>query len=90
MHALNYYLTHRLVTSRKQMEQGAPIPIASMTEQIDAPGFGLEALLQKVGGDQREIDPKAIDYELHNATRILLDDEHVLMAFKAGRDTSCL
>ncbi|CAB9498071.1 Pfam:DUF1696 [Seminavis robusta] len=88
MNALNYYLSHRLVTSRMQMEQGAPIPMDGMTQHFDKPGFGFEGLLQVVGGDQREIDPKAIDHELHTSTRVLLDDEHVLMAFKAGRDTS--
>jgi hypothetical protein len=90
MTALNYYLSHRLIMSKKQMELGAPIPMEAMTQQFDKPGFGFEALLQKVGGDQREIDPKAIDIELHSSTKVLLDDEHVLMAFKAGRDTSCL
>lgn len=88
MTALNYYLSHRLIMSRKQMEKGAPIPIQSMTQQFDQPGFGFEGFLQVVGGDQREIDPAAIDHELHSSTKILLDDEKVLMAFKAGRDTS--
>jgi hypothetical protein len=88
MNVLNWYLSHRLVISREQMEQGAPIPSEMMTTNFDAPGFGLEGLLQKIGGDQREIDPKAIDQELHGSTRILMDDEHVLLAFKAGRDTS--
>jgi hypothetical protein len=90
MTALNYYLSHRLIMSKRQMEQGAPIPINAMTQQFDKPSFGFEALLQKLGGDQREIDPEAVDHELHNSTKVLLDDEHVLMAFKAGRDTSCL
>jgi len=90
MTALNYYLSHRLVTSKKQMEMGAPIPIKSMTGHFGKPSFGFESLLQKVGGDQREIDPQEIDRELHTSTKILLDDEHVLMSFKAGRDTSCL
>ena len=90
MTALNYYLSHRLVMSRQKMERGAPIPIQSMTGNFEKPSMGFEALLQKLGGDQREVDPEAIDHELRTSTKILLDDEHVLMAFKAGRDTSCL
>ena len=90
MTALNFYLSHRLIASKKQMEQGAPIPMDAMTQHFDKPSFGFESLLQKLGGDQREVDPKAIDDELHTSTKVLLDDEHVLMAFKAGRDTSCL
>lgn len=90
MNVLNWYLSHRLVISREQMEQGAPIPTEMMTTHFDAPGVGLEGLFQVVGGDQREIDPKAVDHELHTSTRVLMDDEHVLLAFKAGRDSSLL
>jgi hypothetical protein len=59
----------------------------AMTNQMDRPG-GFERLFQWLGGDQRELDPAAIDAELHSSTRVLLDDEKVLMAFKAGRDTT--
>jgi hypothetical protein len=90
MHKLNWYLSHRLVISREQMEQGAPIPAELMTTNFDPPGVGLEGLIQLVGGDKREIDPKALDQELHGSTKMLMEDEHVLMAFKAGRDTSAL
>lgn len=88
MNVLNWYLSHRLIISREQMEIGAPIPTELMTTNFDPPGFGLEGMIQLIGGDQREIDPKALDEQLHGATKMLMDDEHVLMAFKAGRDTS--
>jgi hypothetical protein len=69
------------------MDPGAPIAMEAMTNECERPS-GFERLLQWLGGDQRELDPKAIDAELHSTTRILLDDEKVLMAFKAGRDMS--
>jgi len=61
--------------------------MVGLTNQIECPG-GPERLFQWLGSDQRELDPKAMNQELHTATRILLDDEKVLMAFRAGRDTT--
>lgn len=58
-----------------------------MTTQHVQPS-GLENLFQWIGGNQRELDANAINEVLHTSTRILLDDEKALMAFKAGRDSS--
>jgi hypothetical protein len=58
-----------------------------LTNKFEHPS-GFERLFQWHGGDQRELDPKAMDQELHTSTKILLDGEKVLIAFKAGRDTS--
>jgi hypothetical protein len=86
MNVLNYYLSRRLLLIHK-MEPGTTIPLDALTQEHARPG-GFERLFQWLGGDQRELDPAAIDLELHTSTKILLDDEKVLMAFKAGRDTS--
>jgi hypothetical protein len=86
MHALNYYLSRRLLLIHK-MKPGQEIPLDAMTQQFDRPD-GLERLVQWLGGNQRELDPAEIDRELHTSTKILLDDEKVLMAFKAGRDST--
>jgi hypothetical protein len=86
MNVLNYYLSRRLLLQNK-MDVGAPIPLEGLTEQFAAP-TGIEKLWQQLGGDQRELDTKEIDRELHTSTQILLDDEKVLMAFKAGRDVT--
>lgn len=86
MSVLNYYLSRRLLLIHK-MEPGTPIPLDGLTQQFDRPD-GLERLFQWVGGNQRELDPAEIDRELHTSTKILLDDEKVLMAFKAGRDST--
>jgi hypothetical protein len=69
------------------MDPGAPIPLDGLTKDFARPG-GFERLWQCVGGDQRELDAHAIDVEMHSSTQVLLDDEHVLMAFKAGRDST--
>jgi hypothetical protein len=86
MNELNYYLSKRLLLLNK-MDVGAPIPLDGLTDEFKRPG-GVERLFQWLGGDQRELDPEALDSELHTTTRILLDDEKVLMAFKAGRDST--
>jgi hypothetical protein len=86
MNTLNYYLSRRLLLLKKA-EVGAPIPLEGMTIQQAEPQ-GLENLVQWIGGNQRELDANAVDQMLHTSTPILLDDEKVLMAFKAGRDTS--
>lgn len=88
MNVMNWYLAHRLIVAKEEMREAAPFAPELLTTDFDAPGFGFDKLLEKLGGDQREIDPKAIDMELHSSTRILMDDEHVLLAFKAGRDSS--
>ena len=87
MNMLNYYLSRRLLLVNKTEAGGAPIPLNPMTVQQADP-TGLENIMQWLGGNQREIDATAMDEVLHTSTKILLDDEKVLMAFKAGRDTS--
>lgn len=86
LNELNYYLSRRLLLLNK-VDPGAPIPMEHLTEQFERPS-GFERMLQWIGGDNRELDPNKMDHELHTSTHILLDDEKVLMAFKAGRDTT--
>lgn len=45
-------------------------------------------MFQWLGSDQREIDPTELNVEFQTNIKILLDDETVLMAFKAGRDVN--
>jgi len=83
---LKYYLSQRIIQGDK-LEFGAPIGLDALTVQSPDPR-GFERLFQWLGEDQRELDPTELDVEFHTNTRILLDDEKVLMAFKAGRDVS--
>ena len=69
------------------LERGAPIGLDALTSQSPDPQ-GFERLAQWLGSDQRELDPTELDTEFHTNTKILLDDEKVLMAFKAGRDVT--
>jgi hypothetical protein len=70
-----------------KLELGAPIDLVALTSASPDPK-GFERLFQWLGGDQRELDPNELDHEFHTNTKILLDDEKCLMAFKAGRDVS--
>jgi len=82
---LKYYLSKRIVEINK-LERGELVP-AFLTG--DAPSSGaIERLFQWLGDDQRELDPTELNTEFHSNTKILLDDEYILMAFKAGRDVS--
>lgn len=70
-----------------KLERGAPIGLDALTSASPDPQ-GFERLFQWLGSDQRELDPTELDVEFHTNIRILLDDEKVLMAFKAGRDVT--
>lgn len=86
INAVNYYLSRRLLLINK-MEVGAPIPLNDHAD-FSRPSSTFGKILEYIGSDQGEIDPAAVDAELHTATPILLEDEKVLLAFKAGRDMS--
>ena len=70
-----------------KLEHGAPIGLDALTSASPDPQ-GFERLFQWLGSDQRELDPTELDVEFHTNTKILLDEEKVLMAFKAGRDVT--
>jgi hypothetical protein len=86
MNALNYYLSRRLLLINK-MEVGAPIPLTNNAD-FSRPTSTFGKMLEYLGSDQGEIDPAAVDRELHSGSPVLLEDEKVLLAFKAGRDMS--
>lgn len=83
---LKYYLSRRIMDIYK-LERGAQIDLQHLTGASPDPQ-GFERLFQWLGGDQRELDPRELDIEFHTNTKILLDDEKCLMAFKAGRDVT--
>jgi Bacterial PH domain len=84
LYKLKYYLSRRIMDISK-LERGAPIDWVHLTGASPDPK-GFERLFQWLGSDQRELDPTELDLEFHTNTRILLDDEKCLMAFKGGRD----
>eukprot|EP00980_Cylindrotheca_fusiformis_P028777 scaffold22642_cov134-Cylindrotheca_fusiformis.AAC.32 len=86
MNALNYYLSRRLLLLSK-MEVGAQIPLTTGGD-YSRPTSTFGKMLEYLGSDQSEIDPATVDRELHSGSPVLLEDERVLLAFKAGRDIS--
>jgi hypothetical protein len=74
---LKYYLSRRIMDIGN-LELGAPIPMDSLTESMPDPK-GFERLFQWLGSDQRELDPAELDLEFHTNTKILLDDEKILV-----------
>ncbi|CAJ1964335.1 unnamed protein product [Cylindrotheca closterium] len=86
INALNYYMSRRLLLINK-MEVGTPIPM-STGSNYSRPTSMFGKMLEYVGSDQSEIDASVVDQALHAGTPILLEDERVLLAFKAGRDMS--
>lgn len=86
MFKLKYYLSRRIIDINK-LERGASIGLDALTSSSPDPQ-GFERLFQWLGGDQRELDPTELDIEFHTNTKILFDEEKVLMAFKAGRDVT--
>lgn len=83
---LKYYLSRRIIEISR-LERGAPVPTDFLTG--NAPDSGaVRRLFEWLGNDQRELNPSELNHEFHTSTKILLDDENILMAFKAGRDVS--
>eukprot|EP00536_Pseudo-nitzschia_multiseries_P003693 jgi/Psemu1/236933/estExt_Genewise1.C_580034 len=56
----------------------------ALTEDIS----GYSIILSWLGNDQYEFDPSELDREFHTTTKILMEDEKILMAFKAAREIS--
>lgn len=80
---LKRYLSQRILKASADsasLEALPPPPSLEPNESLMANFFSYFT------NNQRAIDPKAIDDKLHNDTPLLLDDERVVMAFKAGRD----
>ena len=83
---LKHYLSRRII-DKGDLDFGAPIGLEALTgASPDRNHF--EHLLQWLGKDQTELDVSGLNQEFHYRTKILLNDETVLMAFKGGRDVT--
>jgi hypothetical protein len=80
---LKRYLNARLLTTERGMRVPAGLMVASPK------AHGMDELLSTLGNDQRVIDANELDTFLRTNLDVLLDDENVVMGFKAGRDISC-
>jgi len=81
---LKRYLNTRLLATERGMKVPTGLLAAAKKEK------GMSKLMSKFGGDQRVIDADELNAALHDKNvKVLLDNENVVMAFKAGRDISC-
>jgi hypothetical protein len=81
---LKKYLGQRLLGKSPNL----PISIPMSSIMVSQEEKGFEKFLSRIGNDRRAIDHTELNRELHTNLPILLDDENVVMAFKAGRDVT--
>lgn len=62
------------------------VPIPSTTLDLTPPG-AMEKMLGSLTGNAKEIDPAEVEASLRGDVNMLQTDEHVALAYKAGRDT---
>lgn len=78
------YLSQRCLKACDALANVMPIPPHKVSSQEEK---GLDKLLSKLGDDQRVVDPTEMNTFLHTQVPILLDNETIVMAFKAvGKD----
>ena len=82
------YLATRCAQIGTDSSQLSAVPIAPEVLSASPP----DAIEQFLGwlGDARQIDPAVLDQQLHTINPVLLDSEHAVMGFTAGRDTLVL
>jgi len=81
--ALKRYLNARLLAT----ERGFKVPTGLLAAAPKEHGMG--KIMSTFGDDQRTIDAQELETHLRTTIDVLLDDENVVMAFKAGRDITC-
>ena len=84
--AVKQYLSKRCLNACDALTEVVPLkPNTSNTSQEEK---GFEKFLSRIGDDQRAIDPTEMNTVLHTELPILLGNECIVMAFKAGRDAT--
>lgn len=81
--ALKRYLNARLLATERGIKVPTGLLAAAPKED------GMDKIMSTLGEDQRVIDAQELETHLRTTIDVLLDDENVVMAFKAGRDISC-
>jgi Bacterial PH domain len=84
--AVKKYLATRILKASDAIPNAVPVP--PNTEHISESERGVEEFLSKIGNDQHAVDPTEMNALLHHEIPILLDNENIVMAFKAGRDAT--
>ncbi|CAB9500963.1 Pfam:DUF1696 [Seminavis robusta] len=84
--AVKQYISKRCLHARDALQDLVPLhPNVSNTSDTEK---GFEKFMSKIGDDQRAIDPTELNAILHTEVPVLLDDENIVLAFKAGRDAT--
>jgi hypothetical protein len=81
--ALKRYLNARLLATERGIKVPTGLLVAAPKEH------GMEKMMSTFGDNQRTIDAQELETHLRTTIDVLLDDESVVMAFKAGRDITC-
>jgi hypothetical protein len=81
---LKKYISQRCLRAM----QVAASPLLSPNVAMGSNASKIGNFFSTFGDNQRPVDPAEVNTELHTETPILLDDEQVVMAFRAGRDLS--
>ena len=80
--ALKHYLSTRILKASGTDTYNS----SAQPPSLEPNNSAIANFFSYFSGNQRAIDPKVMNEKLHKETRILLDDERVIMAFQAGRD----
>jgi len=81
--AIQKYLAQRIIPKDgKQVYKPAEVEVEGEIKDANADS----GILDWIGNNAMQVDPKQIDAKFRNSPPILLDDENTIMAFKCGRD----
>jgi hypothetical protein len=87
--AIQRYLSARCLHVAGGGYLSPEVDVAAEVMQASPPN-SVEGFLNWLGDDARAIDPQEMDDHLHFQNPMLQLDEHVVMAFKCGRDSTIL
>jgi len=74
--------------AKRVLDAGSKIPLDPNTFALAPTGEGQDNWIDWLGNNQRSIDPRAVEEKIRTEnSSLLLEDERIIMAFKAGRDT---
>lgn len=84
--AVKKYLATRCLTASNALQN--IVPLKPNVSDVSKEEKGFEKFLSKIGNDQRAIDPAEMNTLFHTDIPILLENETIVLAFKAGRDAT--
>lgn len=86
--AIHRYLSERCIPNDDGGYKAAEVPVDQSCIAAGDPK-ALEGFMNWLGQDAVAMDPAQLDAQMHGGNVMLMSDEHVVMAFKVGRDITC-